>query len=265
MDRRRVRTIAIALAAVLVLGALPVGLLYLGRRIAWFDIDRIVINGAHLVTPQEIVEVSGVQLGASLFDDSDPWEEAIRRHPVIADARVSRRFPSTLEIQLREKVAVGLLAADVLTLATSSGELLPVDPTAAPENLPIIAVDAPDSLAAGLAARILAETGRLTELDPQLVSAISEVRVEAGDPDVMRLHHASGEILLPLGSPAVRLAELRSVLADLSKVRTATAAVAVVASEEQQEKTAGPSRPPVIDLRFDGQVVVRHLLPREIS
>lgn len=265
MNRKRLRTIAIALGAVLLLGGLPVGVIYLGRRIAWFDIDRVVINGAHLVSPQEILDFSGIDRGGSLFDDSDPWESAILRHPVVSDARISRRFPSTLEIQLQEKVAVAYLAGDVLTLATSSGELLPVDPTSVPENLPIVAVEAPDSLAAELAARLLEETGRLTELDPQFVSAISQLWLRAEAPEVMHLHHTAGEILLPIGSPAVRLAELRSVLADLSKAGTVRNAASVSASTPESQEAAGLRRPPVIDLRFDGQVVVRHPLPREIS
>lgn len=265
MNRKRFRTIVIAIGALLVVTALPVGVLYLGRRIAWFDIDRVEVTGAHLVSARQVIEASGIRRGGSLFDDSDPWEEAIRRHPVIVDARISRRFPSTLEIQIQEKVAVALVAGDVLTLATSNGEILPVDPTTVPEDLPIVAVEADDSTEARYIRRVLAETGRLTELDPQLVSAISEVRLNADEPETMHLHHEAGEILLPLGFPGLRLAELRSVLADLSRSHEAADPAIATLSTSRSKETADSGRPPVIDLRFEGQVVVRHPLPEEIS
>ena len=95
MNRKGLRTIAIALGALLLLGALPVGVIYLGRRVDWFDIDRVVINGAHLISPQELIDFSGIDRDDSLFDDSGPWLEAILGHPVVSEARLSRRFPST--------------------------------------------------------------------------------------------------------------------------------------------------------------------------
>lgn len=266
MNRRRLRLAAMTVGGLILLAALPVGGLYLGRRIEWFDIDRVAVSGASLIPADEIVRHGGITSGQSLFDDSDPWEAAIRRHPVIEEVRISRRFPSTLEIQVREKGAIALLAGEMLALATSDGEILPVDPAEATRDLPIAVVEAPDSMRAPMEQRLLAETGRLAELDPELVSAISELRLLAREPEVVRLQHQAGEILLPMGASPVRLAELRSVLADLGRM-SAAAVVRPVSSSVGASPTSEPAAlpAPVIDLRFDGQVVVRHPLPREIS
>ncbi len=266
MTRRRLRLFAISLGTLTLLAALPLGALYLGRRIAWFDIDRVEVSGASLITPDAILRQSGITPGQSMFDDSDTWEEALRRHPVVVEVRISRRFPSTLEVQVLEKDAVALLAGEVLALATREGEVLPVDPAAAPRDLPIVIVEAADSIRAELERRLLAETGRLAELDPELVSALSMLRLTAAEPQVVQLQHAAGEILLPLGASALRLAELRSVLADLA-MESASAVVRPSGSSTMASSGGDlpAGSPPVIDLRFEGQVVVRHPLPREIS
>jgi hypothetical protein len=143
--------------------------------------------------------------------------------------------------------------------------VLPVDPASAARNLPIAIVEASDSARPQIEQRLLAETGRLAQLDPELVSAISELRVRAAEPEVIRLQHPAGEILLPMGAQPVRLAELRSVLADIARM-SASAVVRPVSSSPDTPASLAAARPaPVIDLRFDGQVVVRHPLPRENS
>lgn len=265
MNRSRLRMIALTIGGITLLAGLPVGALHLGRRISWFDIDRVVVTGADLIPADEVVRQSGISTDQSLFDDSAPWLEALRGHPVIEDVRISRRLPSTVEIHIREKTAVALLAGETLALATGEGEVLPVDPASAARNLPIAIVEAPDSARPQIEQRLLAETGRLAQLDPELVSAISELRVRAAEPEVIRLQHPAGEILLPMGAQPVRLAELRSVLADIARM-SASAVVRPVSSSPDTPASLAAARPaPVIDLRFDGQVVVRHPLPRENS
>jgi cell division septal protein FtsQ len=102
VNRSRLRMIALTIGGITLLAGLPVGALHLGRRISWFDIDRVVVTGADLIPADEVVRQSGISTDQSLFDDSAPWLEALRGHPVIEDVRISRRLPSTVEIHIRE-------------------------------------------------------------------------------------------------------------------------------------------------------------------
>jgi cell division protein FtsA len=147
------------------------------REVPWFDASRIEVAGARLLAPHEVVSASGVRIGASIWTDPAAWEAALRRHPVVADATVERRLPSTLRIRVREKRPVALVAAGTLRPATAAGELLPVDPVRVPVDLPLAGA-APDTatrVADPAVLRLLAEAARLAGADPVLMARVSEL------------------------------------------------------------------------------------------
>ncbi|HEU4882892.1 MAG TPA: FtsQ-type POTRA domain-containing protein, partial [Longimicrobium sp.] len=151
------------------------------RRVPLFDADRVEVAGSRLLAPHEIVAASGVRIGASVWTDPAAWEAALRRHPVIADAKVERRFPSTLRIRVTEKCPAAFVAAGTLRPATAEGEILPVDPARVPVDLPL-AGTAPDTATRvrdRATLRLLAEAGRLADADPVLMARVSELRTGA--------------------------------------------------------------------------------------
>lgn len=247
--RAHLRLAVIAVAAVLLLAA-PLWGAYLGRRLSWFEVERVEIAGAHLVAPHEILRVSGIRQGQNVLDAANVWEDALRRHPVLQEARVTRKLPNTLRVRVQEKNPVAFVADSALALATASGEFLPVDPSDVAIDLPIIHGFAGDPRDAPQVGRLLAETGRLLAIDPALISQVSEIRPIAGDSTALILTHSTADIVLPFGASVKRLDQLRAVLTDL-RGRTLGSGI------------AAPGRARV-DLRFEDQVVVRHPLPREI-
>lgn len=219
------------------------------RELAVFQIQRVEVSGMHLVAPHEILTASGVRLGQSVWDDETVWVRALREHRGVADVTIERSLPSTLRIRVQERQPVALIQVGTLRAATATGELLPVDPSRASLDLPIVRV-AIQSVEAEIEAiedpgtlELLAEAGRLALFDAQLMSRVSEIgRVPAGHLE-LRLGDPEVRIWLPAGADPARLRQLRSVLDDV----------------EQRLDAGSPSGtdPVHVDLRFADQVVVR--------
>lgn len=209
------------------------------RHVPWFDIRRVEISGTRLLAPHQVLLAAGIQPGQSVWAGTGRWEEALRAHPVVADVRVTRRLPNTLRVRVEEKRAVAFVEDGVLTPVTASGERLPVDPTRAPADLPVVRSSGGD----GAVRLLLAEAGRLSSVDPGLLAEVSEIRSQRGDSTTMVLTHRRAEIVLPVGADPARLAQLRAVLDDLER--------------RLPEATPSTSATARVDLRFGGQVVVR--------
>ena len=213
-------------------------------RIPWFAAERVEVTGARLLAPHEVLAASGVRIGVSVWTDPAAWEAALARHPVVASARVTRRLPKTLRIRVVEKTPAALVQAGTLRPATADGEVLPVDPARAAVDLPLlqgrVKEDRASRVTDAAARAALAETARLAALDPALMARVSEVR-PAGKSDV-RLTLAAADVLLRAGADEPALGRLRAALDDVARRAAAD--------------TARQGRP-VIDARFDDQVVVR--------
>lgn len=216
-------------------------------RIPGFAAERVEVAGTRLLAPHDVLAASGIRMGESLWTDPSGWEAALRRHPAIAAAVVERRLPHTLRIQVTEKRPAALVEGATLVPVTADGEVLPLDPARVPVDLP---------LARGRSDRgrdgrmkdagmrtVLAETQRISDLDPALAARISEVR--AGRPGELRLtlSNPDAEVVVPVGAQSDRLLRLDAALADVSH-RLASLG-------------GRPSTPVSVDLRFEDQVVVR--------
>lgn len=241
-------------AFLLVLLAAPVWGPQVLRHLSWFDVERVEISGTRLLAPHEVLVASGVRRGQSVWDDARVWEAALRGHPVISDAQVSRKLLGTLRIRVEEERPVALVDMGALRPVTATGAVLPIDPARAPVDLPLIRMPlaSPEhNLAADTGTlSLLAETARLGQLDPGLVARVSEVRQSKAGELLLTLSHPAAELVLPPGAELVRLRQLRAVLDDIER-RATTAGT-----------DAGGASSPRVDLRFVDQVVVRYPLDR---
>lgn len=205
-------------------------------RTPWFPVQRVEVAGARIVAPHELLAASGIRLGESVWSDPAGWEAGLLRHPAVAGAEVSRRLPATLRIGVREKAPVGLVEAGTLRPVTGRGELLPVDPSRVPVDLPLVRVAAGEEGIRPRDRRLLAEVERLGQLDAGLLARVSEVRW-SGEDLLLTLSAPDVRVLLPVGAESARLRRLRATLADV-----------------EGRPAAGPVH---IDLRFQDQAVVR--------
>jgi cell division septal protein FtsQ len=223
----------------------------LGRKIEWFEVQRVEVTGTRLIAPHEILKLSGVAPGRHLLDEVESTAAAILEHRGIERVEVTRRAPHTLRIHIQEKQPVAYVEGEVLRLASARGEILPFDPVVAPLDLPIVRGPMADSAGSVRTRRLLAEIGRLTALDPAFVAQVSEVAwTEEGE--ALLLTHRLGTVLLPFGAATVRMAQLHAVFADLER------RFALPAADDRLTRHK-------IDLRFGDQIVVHPPLPPERS
>lgn len=225
----------------------------LGRRIDWLEVDRVEVSGTVLLAPHEVLAASGLRSGHHLLDEREPLVLALRGHPVIADAAVTRRPPNTLRIRVQEERAVALVDDGMLRPATGAGEILPVDPAAVPVDLPIVRGTLRDSASTAAVRVVLAEIERLALLDPVLVTEISELRLLPGEPGVLAITHRNADLLLPVGATGERLAELHAVL---EHVATSNGAALQGAAHELGTPDGSAPTRIRLDLRFADQIVV---------
>ena len=243
-DRRAIGLLAAFTAAALVLGTSPRWAPYLGSRMEWLRIERVEITGTRLLDPREVLAASGIDGSQHLLDDSAPWKASLLAHPVIDNVRIRRRPPGTLKIEVTEKRPVALVSDEALRFATADAEVLPVDPFAAPLDLPVLKASLEDSASVERTRAALAEIERLNTLAPGLMREISEVSVSGERPYVLTLTHPTSIIQLPIGATPERIEELNRTLADVER-------------RFPIRPGRGRTPPHRIDLRFDDQIVVR--------
>ena len=126
---RGIFAVARVLAKLLVLVGLLV-LLVGGGRLAirhvvaapQFRLGEIQVTGTRRAPEQEIVETSGVSLGDRLLAlDTDAIAAKIAEHPWVAEARVSRRLPAGLLIEIVERRAAAAVNLGGLYLVDAAG------------------------------------------------------------------------------------------------------------------------------------------------
>ena len=233
--------------AVLILAAgLAAGLTRVPEALAHveaFRVRTIDVEGHRFLTYQDALRAASVPPEASVWDDLETVEERLRGHPLVLEARVRRRLPATLVLEVRERDPVALLPTPSLVPVDATGRMLPVDPAAHRLDLPLVDPFPVPARKAGRLTpgelRTVAETiGRLARTEPQLTPRISEVRWLAGDLEA-RLTGPEVVLLFP---PSASSGRLREGLVALSDAR-----------ERWPDRT-----PRAVDLRFVDQVVVRY-------
>ena len=119
----RVRKIAaIAFIATVLLGAAAVTL----TRSPYFAAHRIEVRGTSHVTRSEVLRIAGITRGTNVFTlDAGSAETRLERDPWIAQATITKDLPSTLVIDIDERVAVAVVdTGGALRLVADDGALL---------------------------------------------------------------------------------------------------------------------------------------------
>jgi cell division septal protein FtsQ len=221
---RRVLWWAAAVMAVLVAWmAAPLAL----RRVAFFRVRQVELVGIRHLDADRVLAALRMSPRASVFDDTEPLAERLRRVEGIADASVIRRPPASLKVIVREVEPVALVANPRGALGVVDAEGRPLPFELLTLDLPV--VQAADSGVVGVLARVQA-------FDPQLYQAIDAAR---------RADAHRGDVLLELGRHRVLLSP--------NAGPEVIQAVMLVARD-----LAAKGRPyEELDGRYAGQVIVR--------
>lgn len=206
-----------------------------------FRVAVVELEGSRYLTEAEALETAAVPPDASMWDRTEDVAERLRAHPLVHEARVRRRLPRTLVLEVVERDPVALLPTPALAPVDRDGRRLPVDPAFHLLDLPLVQ---PEQEGTGRALTppqirsLASEVHRISELDPLLHESLSDVTVGAWGEVVLRLGEPRVTLRYPAPLTAGRLREGLLVLAD--------------AMERHPDRT-----PETVDLRFADQVVVR--------
>lgn len=195
------------------------------RRMDFFRVHHVEVRGARFTPPREILTRLKVDTTVSIWDDHDAALARVREHPQVADARLSRRFPGTLVVIVREHEPVAFVqSANGLRAYDGAGRALPLDPSRTPVDLPVV----PRADTALL--RFLAE---IRTADAVFFRRISEAR-RSGQEVILQLMDVL--VRAPSDMPMDRIPQVLSVEDDLARRRL---------------------RATELDLRFKDQVIAR--------
>jgi cell division septal protein FtsQ len=217
----------------------------ISRAVAGMDAFRVrdvEIVGLDAVERAEILELLDVTFQSSVWTDTEEWAERVGAHPLLREARVTRRLPGTLVVTVVERRPVALVPTPTLEPVDAEGRWLPLDPARRRLDLPVLETDA--RLAEGarlLPARVrqlATEVDRLRQADTTFLQMVSGVAWIDSTTIVARWSEPRVDLLLVPGTSPSRLREGLSVLAHvLDRVIECS--------------------PAAIDLRYADQVVVR--------
>lgn len=119
----------------------------------FFLVRKLEIRGQRYLPAERIARALPVAPGQSIFAGLDAVEAAGDTITGLVAFRVSRRFPGTLVVTVREAEPIALvMRRGVLRMVSADGLVLPFDPTIAAPDLPV--VTAADTLVTGLLARV---------------------------------------------------------------------------------------------------------------
>jgi cell division protein FtsQ len=136
MHKRIGFLILVALTMVLTLGA-PKVMETLGD-LKLFHVVEVTVEGNRYLTSDEVVDLASILPEASIWDEKDPIVSRILEHPTVLSARVKRRIPGRLILDLTEREPVALFPDPVLAPVDVEGRILPIDPVKHRLDLPLM-------------------------------------------------------------------------------------------------------------------------------
>lgn len=199
------------------------------QRLAFFRVRQVELVGVRNLTPDAVIAALRLGPGASVFSDTRLLADRVRGLAGVADARVMRRLPAMLTVEVHEvepaALAPGPRGSRGLVVVDAAGRPLPFDPARSGLDLPIVA--RADSGVVGVLALV-------QSVDPALFQTITGARTVGRN-----------GVSLEIGS--------RRVVVGRDAGPEVIRAVMLVA----QDLAAKGQPYAELDARFAGQVVVR--------
>lgn len=103
--RRRLKRVVLVLSVAALLVALAVA-----TRTPLLDVDRVTVTGTERTREDDVVRLAAVERGTPLVSvDPGAVARRVEELPWVASARVRRSWPSTVKIQVTERIAVAVV------------------------------------------------------------------------------------------------------------------------------------------------------------
>jgi hypothetical protein len=207
-----------------------------------FRVEDVEVRGLRYLSHDDVVSQLGLTAQTSVWGDKGVWVDRLLAHPLVKEARVTRRPPDGLLVAVTERTPIALAPTPTLEPIDAEGYRLPLDPAEYRLDLPIIQTrrlpPSGSRLVPEDVRRLVAELEHLMASDTSFLQLVSSVAWDGRGAVVARWTEPPVSFLLPPRAPPARLREGLGALAD------------AVAKWPDSVPTA-------IDLRFADQVVVR--------
>lgn len=210
-----------------------------------FSVKKVVIRGASLLEPQEILQAARVDGQVNVMHaDVRTIEQHLSQLPEVKDVRVSRIFPSSLRIEIEERRPVALLIDNGIWGIDADGILLPRFRQGFGYDYPVITgfrlkKHVPGKRIKNEKLVMLAKfVGELQAAQPGVYALISEITMN----ELSGITFLTVEHNLPVILGTEQL---------LKRCRKFEAAYQYLLSVEKIQKIK------YVDLRFDGQVIAK--------
>jgi cell division protein FtsQ len=209
-------------------------------------IERVIINGSNILRAQDVYALSNVPAKTVMYDlNILDVQKRIAGHPFVKAVCVHRQVPDELLIDIVERVPIASVNGAELRYIDEDGVMLPYIQSPVQFDLPMISgIDGLEKNAAGTTAanndlyQAIAILQTAILVDSSVYHLISEIKMNRGN-DVMLYASEGGiPILLGQGDVAKKLVTFQTFWNNFIR-------------------TDDPERLKYIDLRFDGQVVVK--------
>ncbi len=207
-----------------------------------FHVSDVQVAGARYLTDDDVRDLMELDSEANIWSDASIWADRLERHTLVESARVRRRLPGTLLVDIRERRPVALVSTPTLEPVDADGVLLPIDPSVVRLDLPIIEagrdVASGARLVPGATRELIREVVRLMDGDTAFLQMVSEVAWADDRTLVARWSDPAVDFLLQPGTSSHRIRE-------------------GILSLDHAVAQDPRNHPDVVDLRFADQVVIR--------
>ncbi|MGB5524282.1 MAG: FtsQ-type POTRA domain-containing protein [Polyangiales bacterium] len=132
---------SVALGGLLVVAAIWIGqqTVRYAREADAFAIREIAIEGNHQLEDMDVRRAARLQVGSNIFEISaENARNHLLQHPWVAEARVARKLPGRVRIEIVERKPVALVALDQLYLVSDEGAVFKRLGVDDPVDLPVI-------------------------------------------------------------------------------------------------------------------------------
>jgi cell division septal protein FtsQ len=209
------------------------------------QVERVDIRGCRILPEREVIALAKVPVGTPLYEvDLLAVRSRLRTNPYIKEAVVNHDLPSAIKITVQERRPAAILGGPEPFCITAEGYVLPSVTskevfdlpaiTGLPQEQPVRAGDRINTEKFRVAIEILREA---QALDPDLYHLISEINL------------ASEDIIVYTAEQGVPIL--------FGKDRIRTQLGSLQSFWNQHVRQEGAENLKAIDLRFEGQVVVR--------
>lgn len=104
-----------------------------------FAVQTIEVSGTHRATQEAIVRLSGIERGENIFGlDTAEIAKTVSAHPWVARAKITRRYPRTVQIEVTEHEPAVIVALGHLYYANRDGEIVKRYTPGEHEELPVV-------------------------------------------------------------------------------------------------------------------------------